>query len=100
MNKAIYAITVMSIDRGSVSSMRTMGYFFDQDKAISALEKNTCNIWEEYQYALIERIEPGIYPTTKELQWFASQFKDFEFIKAVGIQKPALLRSIYRFAIG
>ena len=39
-----------------------MGYYFDRDEAINAVETNRCGIDERcYTYAVIEKIDEGLY---------------------------------------
>lgn len=48
----------------SISSLRTVGYFEDFNDAERIVVENVCDIWEyTYDYAMIEEIGPGLYPT-------------------------------------
>ena len=49
---------------------RTVGYYSTREQAFNAVLKNHCDIWETiYTYAVVEYIEPGLYPVAVD-QWF------------------------------
>ena len=42
---------------------RTVGYYTEKEQAINAVLENRCDLWETiYTYAVVERLEPGLYP--------------------------------------
>jgi len=51
---------------------RAPGYFRKLDEAFECISKNRGDIFEDgyYNYAVIERIGPGLYPHIEEIQWF------------------------------
>ena len=47
------------------------GYYRDREDAVRAVHKNVTDIHETiYPYAIIERLEPGLFPVPKEREWF------------------------------
>lgn len=53
------------------SGMRVVGFYRDKERAIAAVEKNTLDIFEYYyEYALVERVDEGLYNVTEERQFF------------------------------
>ena len=51
---------------------RAPGYFRKLDEAFECISHNRGDIFEDgyYNYAVIERIGQGLYPTVDEIQWF------------------------------
>lgn len=64
----MYFITTVCIhDLATV----TVGYFSDKEKAIMAVKENRLDMWETvYEYAVIQKIEEGLYPDPTEEIWF------------------------------
>jgi hypothetical protein len=53
-----------------IGSSRTVGYYKNKKDAIDTILENCGDIWETiYTYAVVERIEPGLYPIADE-RWF------------------------------
>lgn len=51
-------------------SPRTVGYYINKEDAINTVLENRCDLWETiYTYAVVERLEPGLYPLAEE-RWF------------------------------
>ena len=47
------------------------GYFWDKESAVDAVHRNVTDMHETiYPYAIIERLEPGLFPVPKEREWF------------------------------
>ena len=47
------------------------GYYRNREDAVRAVHKNVTDIHETiYPYAIIERLEPGLFPVPKEREWF------------------------------
>lgn len=45
-----------------VGDSRTPGYYPEKQMAVNALHENRCDLWETiYDYAVIEKIGPGLY---------------------------------------
>lgn len=79
MSNCIYTVLVCSrldIDPKDkfpdTGSDRIVGYFFDKDEAFHHVMNNDCDIWEyTYDYAIIERVEPGFYESAgRDDRWF------------------------------
>ena len=46
------------------------GYYWNRDEAVDAAHRNMTDMHEAlYPYAIIERLEPGLFPVPKERQW-------------------------------
>ena len=47
------------------------GYYWNREDAVHAVHRNVTDIHETiYPYAIIERLEPGLFPVPKERVWF------------------------------
>ena len=47
------------------------GYYWDKASAVDAVHQNVTDMHETiYPYAIIERLEPGLFPVPKERLWF------------------------------
>jgi len=72
MNKVIYSITLLRLD--SAIRTRCVGYHFNKEDAIEAVEKNHCDIAERgwYRYAIIHTVPEGIHQIQpdKNQIWF------------------------------
>ena len=67
-----------------IGSSHTFGYYKDRDKAIEALEKNSCDIQEKgYKYGVIEHITEGVNSTADERLFFKwnGEKEKFELIE-------------------
>ena len=75
---------------------RVPGFFETQEKAIEVVEKNKCDICEGiYKYAVIEGLEPGLYPDDFEplfYKWIDGRYQR--------IEKPKEWESLCGFTIG
>lgn len=55
----------------------TLGYFETLEEAKKSLEDEAIEILGNmYRYALIEKVEPGLYPKAKEEHWFEYDRED------------------------
>jgi hypothetical protein len=53
-----------------IGEARTVGYYDSKEEAISRVLENRCDLWETiYMYAVVEYIEPGLYPIAVD-RWF------------------------------
>jgi len=75
-NTPIYVIMVFSKcekdDRGflDMGATRIVGFRHELENAIKSVKNNVCDIWEHcYTYAVVEKVEPTIYPSASE-RWF------------------------------
>ena len=47
------------------------GYYWTRDEAVDAAHRNMTDMHEAlYPYAIIERLEPGLFPIPREREWF------------------------------
>lgn len=47
------------------------GYYWNREDAVEAVHRNVTDIHETiYPYAIIERLEPGLFPVPREREWF------------------------------
>ena len=47
------------------------GYYWNRDEAVDAVHRNVTDMHETiYPYAIIEHLEPGLFPVPKEREWF------------------------------
>ena len=47
------------------------GYYWRKEDAVRAVHRNVTDMHETiYPYAIIERLEPGLFPVPKEREWF------------------------------
>lgn len=47
------------------------GYYWNREDAVDAVHRNVTDMHETiYPYAIIERLEPGLFPVPKEREWF------------------------------
>lgn len=54
---------------------RCFGYYIEKEDAEEALRLNSCDMHETmYDYAVIEKVEPGIHPYAEITGWF--QYND------------------------
>ena len=92
----IYTITTMKENgRGT----RTPGYFFSLETAKRYLEENVGDLFEgTYDYAVIEKVYPGIYAIEGRVEWWY-QF-DMEKDSYVGIDKPDKFQRAVCWGIG
>jgi len=69
----ITTFTQYTIDsRGfpDMGTLRTVGYYSSREQAFNVVLNNQCDLWETiYTYAVVEYIEPGLYPIAVD-RWF------------------------------
>jgi hypothetical protein len=81
--------TIKLTDCGIIDDQRPVGYYYEYKDAEIQIENNRCDIFEcgYYKYAVIIKIDKGLYPNTEEMQWF-------EFCKitdsVIKIDKPQI----------
>ena len=47
------------------------GYYWRREDAVRAVHRNVTDMHETiYPYAIIERLEPGLFPAPKERKWY------------------------------
>ena len=84
---------------GWLGDARCFGYFLSYARAKEALETNECDVWEMgvFEYAVIEKIEPGIHPHAEEMAWFKFDREKQGFCE---IPKPEETTGEYNYALG
>ena len=84
---------------GWLGDARCFGYFQSCERAREALETNECDVWEMgvFEYAVIEKVEPGLHPHAEEMAWFKF---DTEKCKFCEIAKPEETNGEYNYALG
>lgn len=61
---------------------RLVGFYHDLDTAISKVKENACDIHEYlYDYAIIEKVMPGIYQATEEDRLYFKWTEDFGYVQ-------------------
>lgn len=67
-NDPIYVITTFEYARKNKNGLyeygctNSVGFYYDYNEAKHVVEKNVTDLWETcYDYAVIERISPGLY---------------------------------------
>ena len=59
-----------------------LGYFWDKESAMDAVHRNATDMRETiYPYAIIERLNQGIFPVPKEREWFGWEEEKDGFYK-------------------
>ena len=78
---------------------RCFGYFLSYERAKEALERNECDVWKMgiFEYAVIEKVAPGIHPHVEEMAWFEFNTEKCRFCE---ILKPEETTGEYNYALG
>ena len=81
----------------AILDRRAVGWWETKEKAIQIVERNQGDIYEHgsYPYAVVEKVEQGLYPYCGESWWF--KWSNKKYRKA---QKPPQYRNVVNFAIG
>ena len=78
-------------------STNLCGWYFDFQDAYRAVTENMCDIWEHtYDYALIEEVEEGLYPSSMK-RWFFHFDEDSLIYDP--IKEPEFLKHFSGFTI-
>lgn len=95
--KHIY-IVITSVDDRFINSQRVVGYFNKLKEAQNIVTHNICDIWEySYDYAMIVRIDEGLYPSGFERYIYKYDEKKGGYRE---ISEPPSIRHICGFGIG
>ena len=72
MNKPIYTVmTFSSFDKLGTKNSRVVGFYHNFEDADESVKTNSCDINEySYDYALVEKVNPGLYPKTIVMQYY------------------------------
>lgn len=77
---------------------RTFGYYEDYETCKQALNENWCDMWEYlYDWAVVEKIGPGIHAHAEEMGWFKWNDDRQGFFE---IEKPACTECYCNHALG
>ena len=84
---------------GWLGDTRCFGYFISYERAKEALERNECDVWKMgiFEYAVIEKVEPGIPPHVEEIAWFKFDSNRKRFYE---IEKPEETEGECNYALG
>jgi hypothetical protein len=96
----MYFIGVMFIDEKNpkAPSVRCVGYFKEKEEAVYTVENNVCDIFEyTYNYAVIERIEEGLYQVDIEPTFFKYNFEKEAYEEC---EKPAIIGPYVGLCLG
>lgn len=78
-------------------STNLCGWYFTFKDAYRAVTENMCDIWEHcYDYALIEEVEEGLYPSSTT-RWFFKFNKEMMMYEP--IEEPESLKHFSGFTI-
>lgn len=80
---------------------RVVGFYDDYETAKKAVEENWCDLYEDgyYKYAVIEALEPGLYPTCLTPIFYKWE-GDIETGGYKRIKRPAATKNFTGFTIG
>lgn len=102
--KSIYTITVIEDFKELKNKMltpigvRTMGFYFDKKTAVEVVENNETDLNETiYDYAIIERVQEGLYNCTNERTFYKFNYETREYEE---IEEPEGFKNIIGFSIG
>lgn len=98
--KPIYTITTLKdLSIENLNQSRCVGFYYDLDFTIEAVENNSCDIYEDghYQYAVVEEFKEGIYNFQNKEIWFEWNKRKKKYKK---IEKPKQLNYIICFGMG
>ena len=73
MNHNVFFITTIDVieKENKAFTWRTPGFRYSLEEAKEVVEKNMCDIFEYcYEYAVIEELEPYLYPERKNVWWY------------------------------
>lgn|SRR5690554_3614814 len=103
----IYTITTFEeLDNeygGIAGSSRCVGYYDNFKDADEVVKNNLGDIFETiYNYAVIEKVEAGLYPACLERQFYKIHVEndDYRNVTYEPIDEPECVKCIVNFAIG
>lgn len=103
----IYTITTFEeLDNeygGIAGASRCVGYYDNFKDADDAVKSNCCDIFETiYNYAVIEKVEPGLYPYCRERWFYQVHIENDDWLSAEykPIDEPYCVKHFVNFAIG
>jgi hypothetical protein len=102
--KPIFVITTLRKPEGKrlfPSSPRAVGFYHKLQDAITAIENNFCDIYDDdyYPFVVIEEIYEGTYPLISNISkeyWFKWNVKKDKYCKS---RKPTVFSHVVGFGI-
>ena len=77
---------------------RVVGWYPEYSIAVEAVRENRLDINEEmYDYAVVEEMEPGLYPNVVQRQFFEYDRNSDSYLE---IEEPECVKQIVNFGIG
>jgi len=97
--ECIYTITTLSRRDDLSSKSRTPGYFFSFETAQRYLNENIGDLFEgSYDYAVIEKVYPGIYTIEGRAEWWYKFNMEKDSYEE--IEKPVKFQRVVCWGIG
>jgi len=99
-NKNRLIFTITTVRKDPVKNPRCVGFYYNLVNAITAVEENHGDIYEEgyYPYCVIEAVKEGIYCIDRKEFWFKWNKKENGY-KPIP-SKPENYRTVVCFGIG
>lgn len=95
----MYFITLIKVQKGKMTRKRCAGYTKTFEEAEGIVLKNEYDIFDEiYNYAVIEKINSGIYQYDVNAAWYRMDYAISEVSKME--KAPDFARGVVGFAIG
>ena len=70
-SKTEYIYIIRVTDNEKLEGLDQVGWYDNEEYALDSVKKNTCDIWETcYNYAVVEKVEQGMFPTCRKLWVF------------------------------
>jgi len=88
---------------GIAGSSRCVGYYDNFKDADEVVKNNLGDIFETiYNYAVIEKVKPGLYPCCRERWFYKVHIKNNSWQDAIykPIDEPYCVKHVVNFAIG
>ena len=79
-------MTFSSFDKLGTKNSRVVGFYHNFENADESVKTNSCDINEySYDYALVEKINPGLYPEATIMQYYKFNYSKqiYESIEAL-----------------
>ena len=71
----IYVVRVT--DNENLRGLEQVGWYDNEEVAIDSVKNNVCDIWETcYNYAVIEKVQQGMFPTCVKIWVFKYKILD------------------------
>lgn len=99
MNEPIYTVMTFSLsDKPGTRNSRVVGFYHNFEDADESVKTNSCDINEySYDYALVEKVNPGLYPETTVMQYYKFNYNKRIYEPIAALEE---LNMICNFTIG